>query len=301
MDNGNVSLWERELQRYNLASDLRIQDPVFEVTLKSRILSDVLFLEGRYGCIDGVFPGWKNSRPGVWAVLINDGRFHVQGAEFKHVFEAGDICLFNGLDAKPLSYSSEGPTDVKIVYIPSEVYRSRLPDSMRIIRSHNQGVGAILADHIRSVFRQMHSMPDAAMNALVFPTAELISSVFAVENGATTDSQVKVSIESVKRYIGKNIKQADLSPETISREFDVSKRYLHMLFQQENVSISEWIKSYRLESCKNALTNEAFKDQTITDLTYEWGFTDPSHFSRVFKAYTGYSPRVYRQRFLKSS
>lgn len=47
---------------------------------------------------------------------------------------------------------------------------------------------------------------------------------------------------------------------------------------------------------REARRNLAFSNLTITEISYQLGYEDPSYFSRVFKRVTGQSPRDYRRK-----
>ncbi|HXU20474.1 MAG TPA: helix-turn-helix domain-containing protein, partial [Verrucomicrobiae bacterium] len=76
-----------------------------------------------------------------------------------------------------------------------------------------------------------------------------------------------------------------------------TKRYLHMIFHSEDVSISDYILKLRLERCREDLLNPACAHKSITDIAYSWGFNNSNHFSRCFKRAFGVAPRRTRSEF----
>lgn len=58
-------------------------------------------------------------------------------------------------------------------------------------------------------------------------------------------------------------------------------------------SFSKYALGYRIKSAAFDLLNS---DLPIKDLVYRWGFTDESHFSKVFQKYFNISPGEYRRR-----
>lgn len=71
----------------------------------------------------------------------------------------------------------------------------------------------------------------------------------------------------------------------------VSCEHLSRLFtQQFGISISEYIRRYRLNESKRLLLEGA----SVTDACYGVGFTNVSHFIRCFRAYVGVTPAKYR-------
>jgi AraC-like DNA-binding protein len=103
--------------------------------------------------------------------------------------------------------------------------------------------------------------------------------------------------ERVKRYILSHLRDPDLSITKLAGTARCTKRYLHMAFHSENVSISDYILKLRLQRCREDLLNPAFAHRSITDIAYSWGFNSSNHFSRCFKQEFGASPRSLRAEF----
>jgi AraC-like DNA-binding protein len=59
-----------------------------------------------------------------------------------------------------------------------------------------------------------------------------------------------------------------------------------------NMPPSDWIRIKRLNKAKEALENT---NLSVLDVCYMVGFENPSHFSRIFKEYFGYTPSTKRQ------
>jgi AraC-like DNA-binding protein len=67
-----------------------------------------------------------------------------------------------------------------------------------------------------------------------------------------------------------------------------TKRYLHMLFSDKGMTVSDYIWRARLLHCRQELETQPGK--TITDVAFSWGFSSSSHFSRVFRKHFGFVP-----------
>lgn len=103
--------------------------------------------------------------------------------------------------------------------------------------------------------------------------------------------------ERVKLYISRHLGDPDLSIAKLADVARCSKRYLHMVFQPENISISDYILKLRLERCREDLRNPDYAQRSITDIAYSWGFNNSNHFSRCFKEEFGICPRHLRNTF----
>jgi AraC-like DNA-binding protein len=76
----------------------------------------------------------------------------------------------------------------------------------------------------------------------------------------------------------------------------MSVRYLHQLFNEGEETVARYILRRRLEECARALEDRAQFGRTITEIAFQNGFNDASHFGRVFREQFGCTPREYRQR-----
>lgn len=95
----------------------------------------------------------------------------------------------------------------------------------------------------------------------------------------------------IKDYIRGHLADPGLSPEGIAAAHRVSVRYVHKLFQSEEATVRRWIQRQRLEMCRHDLSRHATAAPTVSAVAQRWGFVSPSHFSRVFRAAYGTSPR----------
>lgn len=82
-------------------------------------------------------------------------------------------------------------------------------------------------------------------------------------------------------------KGLDINPSYLSREF--SKHF-------ENMSFGEYIRKQRIDRSIELMHNSS---NTLTHIAYLTGFSDQSHFNRIFKNHTGQNPSTYRKKILK--
>jgi len=89
-------------------------------------------------------------------------------------------------------------------------------------------------------------------------------------------------------FIREHLRDPDLSIDQISAALGCTKRYLHMVFSERGMTVSDYIWRARLQHCRHELETQCSK--TITDVAFSWGFSSSSHFSRVFRKYFGVVP-----------
>lgn len=90
-----------------------------------------------------------------------------------------------------------------------------------------------------------------------------------------------------------------LSLKEISKELDVNPAYLSREFSKyfENLSFGEYIRKLRIEKAIDLLSNT---NHSLTEIAYLTGFSDQSHFTRIFKQHTGQNPSVFKKNIIKS-
>jgi AraC-like DNA-binding protein len=76
----------------------------------------------------------------------------------------------------------------------------------------------------------------------------------------------------------------------------ISVRYANTLLSLEDTSLERYIVQRRLDCCRQALDDPIHARRSISEIAFEWGFSDLSHFGRRFKAAFGASPSEYRRR-----
>jgi AraC-like DNA-binding protein len=89
-----------------------------------------------------------------------------------------------------------------------------------------------------------------------------------------------------------------LSLKEISKDLHINPSYLSRQFSKhfDNLSFGEYIRKQRIERAIELMSNPAY---TLTDIAYYTGFSDQSHFTRIFKKHTGTSPSEYRKKLKK--
>lgn len=90
-----------------------------------------------------------------------------------------------------------------------------------------------------------------------------------------------------------------LSLQQISDELEINPAYLSREFSKyfENLSFGEYIRKMRIEKALHLMNITKY---SLTEIAYLTGFSDQSHFTRIFKKQTGQTPTVYRKNLVKS-
>ncbi|WP_455410062.1 helix-turn-helix domain-containing protein [Streptomyces hiroshimensis] len=139
--------------------------------------------------------------------------------------------------------------------------------------------------------------------AVTEPSIELVRAAVATRLGdsnlARAPLEATVSLQ-IKNYIRTHLRDHDLSAARIAAAHNISVRHLYTLLARSEISLGDWIRSLRLQQCRRELADPRARYKTIAAIGHSWGFADPTHFSKVFKATYGMSPRVWRNSSLNA-
>lgn len=152
--------------------------------------------------------------------------------------------------------------------------------------------GRIAASFIRELWAQGSDVTDVAAGRLGHVLAELIGIAMSGEQDIIRQSETTTMLRA-RSFIRRELGEADLSPAKVAKELRISVRTLHALFEHSEQSFAAWVRQERIERCAADLRNPCDK-RTISEIAFRWGFSDSSHFSRVFKSAFGRSPRDFR-------
>lgn len=113
-----------------------------------------------------------------------------------------------------------------------------------------------------------------------------------VQNGLDQDRRTSELVKLAVAYINQHYAHT-ISREEICQVLGISENYLSRIFREElGLTPVDYINRYRVSLARNLLLET---DTAITTVAQQVGFDDSAYFSRVFKRYTGQSPRAFRQ------
>lgn len=95
-------------------------------------------------------------------------------------------------------------------------------------------------------------------------------------------------------YLHRHCFEPDFRIDALAEMSEMSQRYFEKLFFAEfKMTPKEYVLSLKLDLAKELLTNEK---TTVTDIASKLGYSDIYHFSKLFKAKTGYAPSQYKNK-----
>jgi AraC-like DNA-binding protein len=126
---------------------------------------------------------------------------------------------------------------------------------------------------------------------------DLLGTVLAERLDATPDDPDiahRALMLQITAFIEEHLGDAELAPAQIAAAHHISLRQLHKLFHASGTTVAGWIRQRRLEHCGHDLRDPRCAARSVAAVGARWGYPDPAHFSRLFKATYGVGPRDYR-------
>jgi AraC-like DNA-binding protein len=231
---------------------------------------------------------------GVQITKAGRERFHLGGDDIS--LGAGDLVIWTSTQAAEFTVL-ERLHKVSLV-LPWSELKDRLPRGTTFkgtVINSRVGIGAVLYSHVDSLAHQLDQLTEADHAAVRRATLELLTAAMSHRVDTPQRGLSLRYLKQLQDHILANLQDEHLSPTSIAAAHHMSPRYVHMLFAQIGVSASSWIRTQRLERCRDDLRSRAYRDCSIAEVAYTWGFASPSHFTRVFKQQYGQGPRSYRE------
>ncbi len=100
-------------------------------------------------------------------------------------------------------------------------------------------------------------------------------------------------VQRALQYIHNNY-ATDISLEQVSKTVNLSKYHFSRLFKEiTGMTYQSYVNRIRIEQSKKLLNDDAL---SVTDAGYAVGYSDLTHFERIFKKIVGFSPSQYRRK-----
>lgn len=102
----------------------------------------------------------------------------------------------------------------------------------------------------------------------------------------------------IKKYIDDNYPNPEFSLELIARELRYNRKYISTVFKRDmGLGVVEYLQKVRIQ---HACTMIEQGSESVSDIAFQSGFSDPQYFSKVFKKMIGSSPKEYIQNLKKA-
>lgn len=225
---------------------------------------------------------------------IMEGDLWIEDGDGRHELSKDRIYLLNG--HKILRYGTESRFEVHwlhfvpqniatnralytlptIVELPHNILLSALYDEVYCgksniysFRSYSAKYKLILHSHIQSVILEA-----------------LRGYEWELDSAANTDCRIDRAVEFIHTNLNQNISLAD-----IAAACHLSPSYLHKLF---STTLHTTPANYMTQLKMNRALSLISQNLSVKEISYELGYCNDAHFSRTFKQFYGFSPKIFR-------
>jgi AraC family transcriptional regulator, positive regulator of tynA and feaB len=210
----------------------------------------------------------------------------------------GDLALYD--NAAPHSHLLGARSEIIVLRVPAQLLREHLPSAEQFCGRRllaTDGITCATTALVSSLCQQLEAgLPDRVQERLARQVVEMVATSYTLAFDALMPASASVGTRHAraKLYIEQNLQDPELGPRSIASCLKVSSRYLRMIFAAANESVSTYILRRRLEECARQLADVRWRNRSICEIAFGWGFNSAPHFSRSFRELYGKTPREYR-------
>jgi AraC-like DNA-binding protein len=223
----------------------------------------------------------------LWQIdLMTRGRARVEQGRGSADLRPADLVLID--PARPVRVASTAATHVTML-VPRRELRLRAGDAARLagVRIEgDRGPGALVSSLARDMARSLTGFRPGDADRSAAAVIALVSVALEAQLGDLRPGPDEALRDRVVGYIEARLADRGLVPARIAAAHYISVRRLHRLFEDQPLTVAALIRQRRLERCRADLARGG---RTVAAVAARWGFADPAHFSRLFKATYGYN------------
>lgn len=180
------------------------------------------------------------------------------------------------------------PGDVALENLATAVFPRQLP-ALSLLRSYIDTLdgAAIAPDSELAELASRHILDLVRLAALERSQAGVADFLSSSTIG---DARVRIARGRLaKCYRDPNLTEAD-----IARHQGITTRHLQRIFEAAGLKFTELVNTLRLDAAHRALCDRSCAGPTITEIALASGFSDISHFNRLFRRRFGVTPSEVR-------
>lgn len=224
----------------------------------------------------------------LWQVeVVSRGHVRAEQGGSTAVLGPTDLMLID--PTEPVRFATSATRHVTML-MPRSLLRLGADDAARLSGVRipgDRGPGALVSSLARDMARSLDGFRDHEADRSAAAVIELVAVALAARLGDARPVADEVLRTRITGFVEARLSDRDLTPAKVAAAHHVSVRRLHKLFQDQPLTVAALIRRRRLERCRADLVRQ---DSTVAAVAARWGFGDPAHFNRLFKATYGHSP-----------
>jgi AraC-like DNA-binding protein len=226
---------------------------------------------------DTVFPSGHmefifNLGTGIWKSAVNN------------IFHKTPPVELWGQLTQPLAIQAQGKNQMLGIRFHTHAPGYFLKEEISEFNNQIADLRDLLGASVKLLHEQLLNIPP--LNKKI----ELIENFLIGRMALTEKKSTKIALVS---HIMREMKQKSFAEkvETVASRYDISPRYLQNLFLQSSGVTPKLFGKINRFQHSLSLINQ--KNNSLTNIAYESGYFDQSHFIREFKSFTGVTPSTY--------
>ncbi len=229
------------------------------------------------------------------AIAVYEGGQAVHRTEaVTRVVRPGDLLMVDL--TRPFDFTWQGYGASRTLQIPLD--QLGLPaDVVRRagLRLSHSPLYRLVSRHIHEMSRDADRLSaSSASTALGCATIDLVRALILSAADEPPEVMEQTLVARARAYVRRHLDEPELSPGSIAAALAVSPRQLYRACAAADLRLAQWIITTRLERAKAELTDPRARRQSIATIARRWGFKDPTHFARRFRAAYGMLPSDWR-------
>jgi len=220
----------------------------------------------------------------------------------KEVFlRRGDVFLVDS--RRHFTLGLEQPWRHLVVAFPPHWLDSHLarPDLASGTVLRNQPLARLWARHLADGYHLADALSPDAETLFARHSVELLAQ--ALNERRDTPATLATPPEATRmalflracRMISLELSDPSLAPHRIASKLRVSTRTLERIFAEHNDTVMRHLYDERIRQAAKLLTDAAAGHRSVTEIAFACGFTDSSHFGRVFTGRMQVTPSRWRR------
>jgi len=239
-------------------------------------------------------------------LYINEGKGQHTINDYSYNYEEGDLFILAPQDHHFFMFQER--SSICVIKFNESYFESFLQDNeFKLLLSQlvlpkrkmllsidcKRNIGELI-----QLIEKEYKRASALQNIIVKNCLSLIMALMSEEENLVLATARDERIQSILNYIDKHIMDKHLlTVHNIAEEFNINKNYFNQYFRKAIGSpFKKYIQSYALNLIAYRLVHQ---NGTLSQLAFDFGYSDESHLSNTFKTHFGQTPSAFKKEHQK--
>ncbi|HEY1879121.1 MAG TPA: helix-turn-helix transcriptional regulator [Caulobacteraceae bacterium] len=231
----------------------------------------------------------------IWLMALIEGRATIADVQGDAGFDGGDVVY--GPVGRSARLTLETRCRLLWVRVPRMALGHRLigAGGLSVGRlAGDRGLPGVLSSLLVGVAARLADLTQDDLKPIESACTEFLTAILAGLPGGET-ARGALQISRVSQIVESMLPDADLSLKGLAEASGLAPRTLQKLLAAAGQTFASYVRDRRLERCRADLASPLAAGQSIGEIAFRWGFSDPAYFSRAFRNAYGASPRDFRR------